>query len=254
MTARVNGAKAKPRTTRNPRGSLSSEAILAAAFELAEEASVEKLSMPKLAKRLDVGVTSLYWYFRSKEDLLDAMIAQSADDYLSLLSDHPDTPWDKHFRLYFREMKQIFHDNPVMCDFLVFRRSAATVTPRLRFLDRINHEVTVLIDAGFDPETAARGYQAMSVYTQGVVHKQRLFHLSDQTDDRFMMIDSRRIWAVEPNGQPAAYPGLEASLDYWSASFASDEEFEAGLDFIIEGLRSKLPTTDQRAARKARTS
>lgn len=254
MTARGNVTKSKPRTTRNPRGSLSSEAILAAAFELAEQSTVDDLSMPKLAKRLDVGVTSLYWYFRSKEELLDAMFRQSADDYLALLSDHPDAPWDEHFRRYFREMKQIFRDNPVMCDFLVFRRSVGTIAPRLTFLDRINHEVTVLIDAGFDPETAARGYQAMSVYTQGVVHRQRLFHLSDQTDDRFLVVDSKRIWAMEASGQPPAYPGLEASLDYWSASFASDEEFEAGLDFIIEGLRSKLPNEAPTSARKPRTS
>ena len=29
--------------------------------------------MPGLAQHLDVGVTSIYWYFRKKEELLNAM-------------------------------------------------------------------------------------------------------------------------------------------------------------------------------------
>ena len=40
---------------------------------MAAQVSIDNLSMPVLAKHLDVGVTSIYWYFRRKDDLLDAM-------------------------------------------------------------------------------------------------------------------------------------------------------------------------------------
>ncbi len=34
-----------------------------------------------LAKHLDVGVTSIYWYFRKKDDLLNAMTDRALGQY-----------------------------------------------------------------------------------------------------------------------------------------------------------------------------
>jgi AcrR family transcriptional regulator len=58
---------------RRDRGSINVDQILNGAFEIAADVSIDNLSMPVLAKHLDVGVTSIYWYFRRKDDLLDAM-------------------------------------------------------------------------------------------------------------------------------------------------------------------------------------
>jgi len=58
---------------RRERGSISVEEILTGAFEVAAHVSIDNLSMPVLARHLDVGVTSIYWYFRRKDELLDAM-------------------------------------------------------------------------------------------------------------------------------------------------------------------------------------
>jgi AcrR family transcriptional regulator len=251
-TSKVNTPE---KSGRRPRGSLSSEGILAAAFALAEEESLDALSMPKLAAQLGVGVTSLYWYYRSKEELLDAMLVVASGRFLGQLPDYSGLPWDEHCRCYFREMRRIFHDNPVLCDFLIFRNMLSTVRPRTLFLDRIDREVSILLDAGFDPATAARAYMAMSVYTQGCVQKLRLFERTGEQETRFLWHGSDPIWASENPDDQRSYPGLEQTQEYWSVSFASDVEFESGLDFIIEGLRSKLPrprkTTRKRtAARK----
>ena len=68
------GANAKTDTRkRRDRGSISADEILKGAFDVAAQVSIDNLSMPVLAKHLDVGVTSIYWYFRRKDDLLDAM-------------------------------------------------------------------------------------------------------------------------------------------------------------------------------------
>jgi AcrR family transcriptional regulator len=238
---------------RRPRGSLSSKGILEAAFALAEEDSLDALSMPKLAGRLGVGVTSLYWYYRSKEELLDAMLVVAAGRFLSQLPDYSGLPWDEHCRCYFQEMRRIFHDNPVLCDFLIFRNQLSTVRPRTVFLDRIDREASILLDAGFDPATAARGYMAMSVYTQGCVQKMRLFERTGEQKTRFLWHGSDPLWASEnPEGQ-RSYPGLERTQEYWSVSFASDAEFESGLGFIIEGLRSKLQQPKKPARKRAAT-
>ncbi len=59
----------------------------AALSKSADEVSIDNLSMPQLARHLDVGVTSIYWYFRRKDELLDAMTERVLLDYdLSVLS------------------------------------------------------------------------------------------------------------------------------------------------------------------------
>src|SRR6476659_5632670 len=73
----TRGAKPK----RRPRGSLDIEEIITGAFELAQDVSIAGLSMPVLAKHLDVPVTSIYWHFRKKEQLLDAMTERATREY-----------------------------------------------------------------------------------------------------------------------------------------------------------------------------
>lgn len=225
-------------TARRPRGFLSADTILDGAFELAEERTVGALSMPKLAKHMGVGVTSLYWYFRSKDDLMKAMTAEAARRYLALLPNIEDEPWDRHLRAYFREMKKIFRDNPVICDLLAFRTSADG--PGDLFFERIDHEVTLLLEAGFDSATAAAAYQAISVFTQGVVQRQRLFELDRQSREaNGEVAGDERPWHLEL-APDRSFPALEETMSHWSRSFASDREFEAGLTFLLAGLRTHL--------------
>lgn len=72
---------AHPKRKRRERGAISVEEILSGAFDVAAAVSIDNLSMPQLAKHLDVGVTSIYWYFRRKDDLLDAMTDRALDEY-----------------------------------------------------------------------------------------------------------------------------------------------------------------------------
>ncbi|MGE9809442.1 TetR/AcrR family transcriptional regulator [Janibacter sp. G1551] len=229
------------RPGRRPRGYLSAETILQAAFDVAEEQTVDDLSMPKLAKRLGVGVTSLYWYYRSKDELLEAMTGEAARRYLMLLPEHDDKEWDERLRFYFRGMKQVFRENPVVCDLLAFRRSLTTPGAAPRFFDRLDREVASLLAAGFDPATAAAAYQSMSVFTQGVVQRQRLFDLDARAREAGGAEPApSRVWALELAPPGETYPGLERTMKHWSHSFASDSEFEAGLTFMIDGLRARL--------------
>ncbi len=230
---------ASTRKKRNPRGSLNAEVILAEAFRLSKEESVEALSMPKLAKRLGVGVTSLYWYFHTKEELLAAMLSQVADDYLSLLPDHEGLVWDEHFRRYFNDMRRIFLTHDVICDFLIMRTHVSMIgSDNSYFMDRLNKEVAILLAAGFDPETAARAYQAMSVYTSGTVQKVRMAELggSDPNRKMFADLDEATTDAID-----AKYPGLGATQEYWNSTYSTWNDFNFGLNTILDGLRTQLP-------------
>ncbi|BCI86700.1 hypothetical protein NIIDMKKI_19060 [Mycobacterium kansasii] len=67
---------------RRERGSINPDDIITGAFELAEQVSIDNLSMPLLGKHLGVGVTSIYWYFRKKDDLLNAMTDRALSKYV----------------------------------------------------------------------------------------------------------------------------------------------------------------------------
>uniref|UniRef100_UPI0024811212 TetR/AcrR family transcriptional regulator n=1 Tax=Janibacter limosus TaxID=53458 RepID=UPI0024811212 len=200
--------------TRRPRGYLSAEAILSGAFDLAEQRTVGDVSMPKLAKHLGVGVTSLYWYFRSKDALIEAMRVEAAHSYLAQLAGLEDEPWDEHLLSYFRRMKEIFWENPVICDLLAFRAGARD--PGSLFFERIDHEVALLLDAGFEDRIAAAAYQTMSVFTQGVVQRQRLFDLDQKSREASGedMSDDRP-WQLELT-PGRAFPALEQTMPFWS--------------------------------------
>ncbi len=233
-------APAVTRKKRNPRGSLNPEVILAEAFRFSKEESVEALSMPKLAKRLGVGVTSLYWYFHTKEELLQAMLSQVADDYLSLLPDHEGLAWDEHFRRYFNDMRRIFLTNDVICDFLIMRTHVSMIgSDSSYFMDRLNKEVGILLAAGFEPEVAARAYQAMSVYTSGTVQKVRMAELGGADPNRkmFVGLDGDTQQTIETN-----YSGIAATQDYWNSTYSTWNDFNFGLNTILDGLRTHLPS------------
>lgn len=57
----------------------SSEAWLSAAYEALLESGVESVRIMLLAKRLNLSRTSFYWFFRDREELLAALLAQWRD-------------------------------------------------------------------------------------------------------------------------------------------------------------------------------
>ena len=75
---------------RRERGSINPDDIIKGAFELAEQVSIDNLSMPLLGKHLGVGVTSIYWYFRKKDDLLNAMTDRALRQYVEVLAGRAD--------------------------------------------------------------------------------------------------------------------------------------------------------------------
>ena len=69
----MQASKPQRQAVRRARGSLTEDAIVETAFAIAADSSIEELSIPLVAKSLDVGVTSIYWHVRNKSELLDAM-------------------------------------------------------------------------------------------------------------------------------------------------------------------------------------
>jgi AcrR family transcriptional regulator len=158
---------------RRERGSISVDEILNGAFEVATDVSIDSLSMPLLARHLDVGVTSIYWYFRKKDELLDAMTDRALARYEFTVPGIDASNWRESLRNHARTMRRQFLDDPVLCDLVLIRGHYGM--PALHgALHEIERPVAALVEAGLTPEQAVETYGAISVHSRGSVVLQRL--------------------------------------------------------------------------------
>src|SRR4030088_2523037 len=106
---------------RRERGSINPDDIIKGAFELAEDVGIDNLSMPVLAKHLGVGVTSIYWYFRKKEELLDAMTDRALSQYEFATPFVEAGNWRDSLATHAREIRRTFRNSPILCDLILIR-------------------------------------------------------------------------------------------------------------------------------------
>lgn len=232
-----DGRVAKPK--RRPRGSLDVEDIITGAFELAEEVSIPGLSMPVLAKHLDVPVTSIYWHFRKKEQLLDAMTERATRQH------HFNTPfvdgatWQDGLRNHFRKMRQVFRDNPVLCDLILMRTGELGPEATHLSVDNLETVITTMVDAGFSPDDALSVYLALSAHSRGTA---MIEHLN---------ASQRQARGRRPTGVTAADHPLLHELEYRGHSI-DGLEFDFTLESIISSAESILAasTANKRTPRR----
>jgi AcrR family transcriptional regulator len=235
MATRQNPAP--PARQRRARGSITPQEVIRGAFELCELESVDGLSMPRLAQHLDVGVTSIYWYFKSKEDLLDALTEHAFTRFYGQMPPLKGHEWDDVLRQFFTNFRSILRNDDVLCDLAIMRGgrySDETVT--LTFT-RIEEILQVLVDAGFTSESATYAYFTLSVYTRGALFVER-----NLTATGFQNTGS------SPRAPLAAgMPVLSSEISKHSWYMVSEDDFEFGIENTLRGLRELL-AADRRAA------
>ena len=118
---------------RRERGSINPDDIIKGAFELAEDVGIDNLSMPLLGKHLGVGVTSIYWYFRKKDDLLNAMTDRALKQYVFATPYVEAKDWRETLANHARTMRKTFLGNPILCDLILIR---SALSPRAAKLGR----------------------------------------------------------------------------------------------------------------------
>lgn len=164
--APVQGAH--PKRQRRKRGSLDVESIIAGAFELAKQVSLNALTMPKLARHLDVPLTSIYWHFQKKEALLDAMADRATKKYHFSMPFVGVENWQEGLRQHFRDMRQVFRDEPVLCDLILVRANELSADTLQYSLRNLESAVGTLVEAGFSAGEGLDLYMTLSLHTRGV--------------------------------------------------------------------------------------
>jgi AcrR family transcriptional regulator len=238
--------KAAPKAIRRrrQRGSINAEEIIAGAFEVARRESLDQLSMPALAEHLGVGVTSIYWYFRKKDDLLNAMTDVAVDTFLREMPPLPDDkPWQDVIYLYFRSARDVHRNDQILSDLLLIRTATYTRYATRRVFEHEEAVLGKLVDAGFSTENALLVFNAASIYTRGMTIHDRILRLSDAPtlDER-----QRRIadWSTMPL--------LASQIDRHPLAGTTDEDFEFGIARLISGFAALLAEQDGKRPSVAR--
>ncbi len=156
---------------RRARGSLSAEEILVGARELVEQRGLHNLSMPILANHLKSGVASIYWYFKSKDDLLLALTDSVTREMYRSLPPLGNGPWDQEMVGYFLEFRKFIESNLIYREAFVYRgeilMTQSVMAPSLK--RRLNVGLTTFKRGGFNDEQAAEGMSICASYTRGYV-------------------------------------------------------------------------------------
>ncbi len=170
--------------------------------------------MPQLAAALNVGVTSIYWYFKSKRELLDAMTDEALSSFYDSMPPLRSQDWEDMLREFFVNFYTLLAADPLKCD-LIVRRIGGPDDGEMRTWGRAEELLAALADAGFPPSLAQHAFFTLSIYTQG-------FLLVERTGRVATAIS---VPAADIRGNPPP------------------EDFEFGISNIIVGLRILLPTS-----------
>lgn len=200
---------------RPERDRLDRDKIVRAALRLLDEVGLDGLSTRTLAEWLGVRSPALYWHFKSKRELVDAMAEAMLRE-----APWPDLPrpgddasvWLADRGRAFRRALLSHRDGA---------RVHAGTRPSPRQLPSLNAQVVALTSAGFAPTDASRAALAVSRYTIGWVLEEQA--ISGRADHR--------------GGEPdlGAFPGLDAARDVYEQR-DPDTDFDFGLRALVAGL------------------
>lgn len=212
-------SKAKARSSRVR---LSRERIVQAAVVLADAGGFDSLSMRNLADELDVAPMALYRHVTNKEDLLDGMVdVVFGEMYPPVVKGD----WKKELRKRGISARAALQRHPWGVGVMESRVHPGEASA-------VHHNATMgcLREAGFPFREAVHAYNLLDAYTYG-------FTLQELTIP-FQTPEESGEMAAETVGERGnEYPYLaEVVQELGKRGYDYTEEFEFGLDFILDGL------------------
>src|SRR5262249_45837729 len=140
-----------------------------------------------------------YWYFRKKDDLLNAMTDRALSKYVFATPYVEASDWRGTFRNHARLMRKTFMGKPILCD-LIFILAAPSPKAGPMGAPGMERAISNPVEAGLSPEDAFDTYSAVSVHVRGSVVLQRLFEKNQASDSGSRAIEDAV--AIDPATTP----------------------------------------------------
>ncbi|GEK81059.1 TetR/AcrR family transcriptional regulator C-terminal domain-containing protein [Agrococcus baldri] len=223
---------AEQQQQRRPAPALTPERVVVAAAAVADRAGLHGVSMRSVGRELGVEAMSLYHHVAGKESLLDLLA-----DWLMAQIDPPPADGDWRAGLHARahSSRAALGAHPWGLSLLESRR-----TPGLSLLAGHDAVLAALRAGGFSVRLAAHAFSVLDAYVYGFVgtEQQLPFEPGDGADAMIQEMD-------ESLTRFPALAELAAEL-VTGKDYAYGDEFEWGLELVLDGLAARL--ADERAA------
>ena len=215
---------------------LTRERVLQAALRLADQGGIESLSMRKLGQELGVEAMALYYHFANKEQVIDGIV-----DLVFAEIDLPVAGDD--WKAPMRRRAISVHDVLLRHRWAIglMEARAHPGPANLRHHDAV---IGNLRAAGFDAAMVAHAYSVLDGYIYGFA----LTKMNLPFDSSDMVADMAQTM-LEPFPFDE-FPNLAAFVTehVMQPGYDFDDEFEYGLDLILDGLERALATPRDRSA------
>jgi AcrR family transcriptional regulator len=217
-------ARATKATKRVPRNTLSRARVIEGALVLIDADGLDAVTMPRLAKHLGVGTMSLYRHVDDKTDLINAVAERVLGDVQ--VPDGKADDWEGRVVGYLRALRDAALAHPALARILAER--GLTVGPVFLQLEQAHN---ILRRAGFSNVGAVRTFYSLFTYVFGFVIWE-LPRVHEQPEASYADSWNTAIDGLDIN----AYPTMHALREELTTA-ASSEQFEYGLNRLIESLR-----------------
>ncbi|MEU5125712.1 TetR/AcrR family transcriptional regulator C-terminal domain-containing protein [Streptomyces mobaraensis] len=204
---------------------LDRDQVVSTALELLNEVGLEGLTLRRIGKELDVQAPALYWHFKNKQDLLDAMATEMLRRMTALQEAEggfAHATWQEMLAGSHRALRRV----------LLTYRDGAKVYSGTRFTDTsyavpMERYLASLVGAGFTPGEAARAYYTVYCFTIGYVIEEQSAADDPERGVKGIDVTERAERLAEFPLAAAAGPELFGD---------ADAGFEAGLAAIVAGI------------------
>lgn len=221
----------RPEMGRKARPRLSRDRVLRGAVSVADAGGIEGLTIRSLAKSLGVKPMAVYYYVANKDEILDGIV-----DLVFSEIELPEVGGDWRTEMCRRahSARRVLRAHPWAIGLMESRTSPGPATLR-------HHDVVIatLRAAGFSHQLTAHAYAALDSYTYGFALQEAglPFEESGTVGD-----------VAEPimeQFSTGGYPHLvEMATDYYlQPGYNFGDEFEWGLDLILDGLDRRAVLT-----------
>jgi len=212
--------------------SLSKDKIISKAIIIADRGGIEALSMRILAGELNIQAMSLYYHFKSKDEL----IAQMADKLITQIDfgdsdENLTADWLSVMLNRAQSAKDLFREHtwlPFVID--------TQIRSGVKRLEYLNKFIGTLRKAGFPIELALRAASLIDSYVYGFCRKSAYASDNDKSPEELAESFSTGFNAAE-------YPYLsEATLLVMEQGYDENADFLYGLNVILKGIGLELET------------
>jgi AcrR family transcriptional regulator len=220
---------------------LSRADIVDAAVAVADAEGTGAVSMRRIAKDLQVGVMSLYWYIESKEQLHQLMLETVQAE---IEAADPSGDWRADLAAYARNYRAAVHRHPWAIDY--FGAGPPSGPNNARNADRL---IAALDGLGLDVTTLMWILLTLGTYVMGAAlreiqetrwHRALAETMTEMNQDEVSRVYDEFDRRIRGSGRyPYLAKVLDAGIDP-DAPETQDERFEFGLSCLLDGIAARI--------------